>query len=137
MLNADLTREDCWLGNKKGRITHLMRNVGSRVADIAVHLAHDTNVFVAVEERVFVLALHAHAARTATVRGFVGLEAGIGEHYDEPLGILVARSDRDILFGDELGEGGRRKRLGTCSCGHFVKMLVPSNDSTMAGRGSV
>ncbi len=98
----------------KGRTTHLMRNVGSRVADVTVHLAHDTDVFVTVEERVLVLALHAHAASTAAMGGLVGLEARIGEHDDKPLGVLVAGSDGDVLFGDELGEGGRRKRLGAC-----------------------
>jgi hypothetical protein len=82
-----------------------MGNVGSRVADIAVHLAHDTNVFIAIKQRILILALHAHAAGTAAaaIGCFVCLEAGIGQHYDKSLGVLVAGGDGNILFSDELG----------------------------------
>lgn len=80
-----------------------MRNVGSRVADVTVHLSHNTDVLVAVEQRVLVLALHAHAAGTAAaVRGLVGLEAGIGEHHDKPRCIFVACSDGNVLLGNKL-----------------------------------
>lgn len=90
-------------------MTHLMRDVGSRVANVTVHLAHNTDVFVAVEKRIFVLALHAHAAgAAAAVGGLVGFEAGIGEDYDKPRGILIACSDGDVLFRDELRQGWRR-----------------------------
>ena len=41
----------------------------------------------------------------------VGLEAGIGEDDDESLAVFVAIGNWDVLFGDELGEGGGRKRL--------------------------
>lgn len=52
----------------------LVGDVGTRIRDVAVHLAHDSNVLVAVEQRVFVI-LHAVAA---TVCGLVGLETGVG-----------------------------------------------------------
>lgn len=39
-----------------------MCDVGSCFGDVAVHLAHDTNVLIAVEKRVLVLALDAHMA---------------------------------------------------------------------------
>jgi len=64
-------------GGMDGR-THLMGDIGSGVTDIAIHLAHDTDVLVAVKQRVLVLPLHPHAASAATTIGsLVCLEAGI------------------------------------------------------------
>ena len=54
--------------------TDLMRDVRPRVADIAVHLAHDAYVFVAVEEGVLVLL---HTIASHRMRGLVRLKAGI------------------------------------------------------------
>ena len=59
-----------------------MGDVGPRIADVSVHFPHDTDVLVAVQKRVFVFALHAHAAgATTAVGGLVGLDAGIGSVY--------------------------------------------------------
>lgn len=80
-----------------------MRNVGSRVANVTVHLPHDTDVFVAVEQRVLVLPLHAHTAAATAVRGLVRFEAGIGEYDDEPRCVLVTRRNGNVLFGNKLG----------------------------------
>lgn len=44
--------------------SNLVGNVGPRLADIAVHLAHDANVFITVEKRVFLFALNAHVTST-------------------------------------------------------------------------
>lgn len=105
-----------------GSVSNLVSNVGASVTDISVHLAHDTNVLIAIEERVFFLSLHAHAARAAVGR-LVGLEAGVGEYHDKPLRILVGRWDGHVLLSDELGQCRRRERLGACH-GHVVVRLV-------------
>ena len=90
----------------------LVSDVGSSITDITVHLAHDTNVLVAVEQRVLLVSDGAHPA--CGVRSLVRLEAGIGEDYDEPLRVLVVRSNGNVLLCHQLGEGGRRQRLGSC-----------------------
>lgn len=75
----------------------LVRDVGARVADVSIHLAHHTDVLIAVEERVLVLAVDASAAG-ATMRGLVSLEAGIGQDHNEPLRVLVGGRNRDVLL---------------------------------------
>lgn len=80
----------------------LVGDIRASIADIAVHLAQNANVLVAVQERVLVFAVHARAAR-ASMRGFVRLKAGIGQHDDESLRVFISRRDRCALFGYELG----------------------------------
>lgn len=53
--------------------SYLVRDVWSRIADIAIHLAHDSNVFVAVQQGVLVI-FH---AITATMCRLVGFKAGV------------------------------------------------------------
>lgn len=53
--------------------SHLMRNIRSRVTNVAVHLPHDANVFIAIQQAVL-LVLHAIAA---AVGSLVCLEACI------------------------------------------------------------
>jgi hypothetical protein len=91
--------------------SNLVSDIRSCVADIAVHLAHDTNVLVTVQQRVFLLALTARSV--ATEAGLVGLETGIREDDDQSLGVFVGGWYWDMLFGDELWERRRRKRLGS------------------------
>lgn len=64
MLNAGASREELshWLNNGQERQiglvvfvcpllgTHLVCNIRSRIADIAVHLAHDSDMLVAIQE---------------------------------------------------------------------------------------
>lgn len=107
-----------------GSVSNLVSDIGASITDVSVHLAHDTNVLIAVEERVLLLSLHAHAAGAA-VGGLVGLEAGVGEHHDEPLGVLVGRWNGHVLLCDELREGRRRERLGACH-GYVVVRHVES-----------
>jgi hypothetical protein len=76
-------------------------DIRSSIADISVHLAHDSNVFVTVEERVLLVSDCAHSARR--VRSLVRLETGIREHHNKTLGVLVVRSNRDMLLGYQLG----------------------------------
>jgi len=90
----------------------LVSDVGSSIADISVHLAHDTNVLVAVEQRVLLVSDRTHPARG--MRSLVRLEAGIGEDYDETFRVLVVRSNGDVLLCHKLGEGWRRQGLGSC-----------------------
>lgn len=100
-----------------------MRDVGTSIADVTVHLTHDADVLVAVEQRVFLVALQAHAAAAAAARGLVRLEARIGEDDDQALCVLVAGGDGDMLLGHEPREGGRGKRLGACRRCHGVSGL--------------
>ena len=89
--------------------SHLMRDVRSSVTDVATHLAHDTNVFIAVQERVLLLL----SARFAAVCGTVGFERGIRQYHDESLSVLVRRSNWHMLLGDESRKFGGRKGLSS------------------------
>jgi len=91
--------------------SNLVSDIRSCVADIAVHLAHDTNVLVTVQQRVFLLALTARSV--ATEAGLVGLETGIGENDDQPLRVLVGGRDGNVLLSLEAWESWRRGRLGS------------------------
>lgn len=93
-----------------------MGDVRSSITDVTVHLAHDTDVLVAVEERVLLLAVGTEAAGATAVRGLVRLEAGIGEDDNESLGVLVRMRNGDVLFGNELRKGRRREGLGAWHC---------------------
>lgn len=85
-----------------------MSDVGPRLTDIPVHLAHDANMLVTVEKRVFLLSLNAHVTSTG-VRRLVSFEARVGQDYNQALRVLVRRRNGGMLLGDELGELGRRK----------------------------
>lgn len=88
-----------------------MRDVGSRITNVAVHLAHNTDVLIAVQEGVFLIAL---AGSAVAVRGFVGLETRVGEHDDEAFAVLVRRGNRSMLLRNELRELWWGERLGSC-----------------------
>lgn len=97
---------------------NLVGDVRPGLADVAVHLAHDADVLVGVQQRVLLLAAvrgtsGSSAAAAAAVRGAVGLEAGVGEDDDEALAVLVLGGDGDVLLCDELGQFGRRAGLGS------------------------
>lgn len=79
-------------------VTNLMCDIWTSVADVAIHLAHDADVFIAVQKRVFLLTLS--AGSTATIAGLVCLETGIGEDDDQSLGVFVGGRNRRMLFGD-------------------------------------
>jgi hypothetical protein len=91
-------------------LSYLMCDIWSGITDVAVHLAHDADVFVAVEEGVFLIAL---AWSAAAMGGLVRLETGIGEDDDEAFAVLVGGGDGDVLLSNELGELGRGQRLGS------------------------
>ena len=78
-----------------------MCDVGSCFGDVAVHLAHDADVLVTVEERVFFLALDAHVTGPR-VRRLVGLERCMRQNDNQALRVLVGGRDGDMLLGDQL-----------------------------------
>jgi hypothetical protein len=97
MLNAD-SRVQSW---------NLMGDVGTRIANVPIHLTHDANVLIAVEQRILVLTV---AAGTA-VRRLVGLKTGIGQDNNQTLRVLIRRGDGGALLGNQLRKRGGRKRL--------------------------
>lgn len=55
--------------------SNLVGNVWSRIADVTIHLAHDADMFVTVEQRVLLLPLR--TGSVSAIAGLVCLEAGI------------------------------------------------------------
>ena len=86
-----------------------MGDVWSRLADVAAHFTHDTYMFIAIEQRVFLIS----CTMSAPSKSLVGLEAGVGENDDESLGIAVRSGDGRVLLGNELRQLGWRKGLGS------------------------
>lgn len=74
---------------------NLVGNVWPCVTDVSIHLSHDADVFIAVQERVLFVSYHAIAS---TMRGFIRFEAGIGQDDDHALGVFVGRSDGNTLL---------------------------------------
>lgn len=85
-----------------------MRDIRTGLTDIPVHLAHHTNMLVAVQQRVLLI-----PTRTSTpaMGSPVGLQAGIGQDDNQALGVLVMGVNGDMLLRDQLGQLGRRARL--------------------------
>lgn len=76
-----------------------MGNIWARVANVAIHLAHDPYVLITVEKRVlFVL----HSSTPATIGSFVCLQACIRQHNYQALRVLVVGSDRNVLLRNQL-----------------------------------
>jgi hypothetical protein len=99
-----------------------MGDVGTRIANVPIHLTHNTDVLIAVEQRILVLTV---AAGTA-VRSLVGLKTGIGQDNDQALRVLVCGRDGCALLGNQLRKRGRRKRLSARS--------LDSSSSTLGRR---
>jgi len=80
--------------------SYLMCNIWSGITNVATHLAHDTNVFVAVQQGVlFIL-----GPSPSAVNGLVRLQASIGQDDNQSLGVLVSRGNGHVLLRDELGK---------------------------------
>lgn len=90
--------------------SYLVGDIGASFADITIHLAHDADVLIAVQQRELLVL----GAAAATGDGLVGFQTGIGEHHNQALGVLVMGRNSHMLLGDQLGELGRRTRLGPC-----------------------
>jgi hypothetical protein len=80
----------------------LVRDIWSGIADVAVHLAHDTDMLVTIEERVLLVTLLTWSA--ATMGSLVSLETRIGQNYNQSLCVLVRAGDWDMLLSNELWE---------------------------------
>lgn len=92
----ELAEEGVGMGFMAGR-RDLVRDVWTCFTNVAAHLAHNANVFITVQQRVFLV----FSACATTMGGFVGFEARIGENDNESLGVLVGGRYGDVLFGDE------------------------------------
>ena len=75
----------------------LVRYIRARFADVSAHLAHDTNMFIAVEERVFLF----FRALLSTVSSSISFEASVREDHNEPLCALVCGWYGNMLLGDQ------------------------------------
>lgn len=84
-----------------------MGDVGTSITNVPIHLAHDTDVLIAVEQRVLVLTI----AAGASVRSLVRLKAGIGQDDDQTLRVLVCGRDGSALLSNQLRKRGGRERL--------------------------
>lgn len=78
-----------------------MGDVGSGFTDVPAHLAHDTNMLIAVQQRVFFFLATGLAA---AVDCPVGFETGIRQDYNQSLRVLVARCNGHVLLGNKSGE---------------------------------
>jgi hypothetical protein len=88
--------------------SYLVSNIRASFADITVHLAHDTNVLIAVQQRELLIL----GATTAAGNRLVGLQTGIGEDHDQTLSVLVMGWNRSMLLSNELRQLWRRTGLG-------------------------
>lgn len=103
----------------------LVCDIWPGVTDVPVHLPHDANMFIAVEERIFFFALDAIAASTS-MGCLVSLETCVRKHNDQSLAVLVGGSDRYVLFRNELRKRGGRERLRACGIMRHVSEWTPS-----------
>lgn len=97
---------------KEGKKT-LVGNIRPSITDVAIHLAHDANMFITIEQRVLLLPLGTRSV--ASIGGFVGFEASIGENNNQSFSIFVGGGDWDMLFCDEFWQVRRWERLGSWS----------------------
>lgn len=74
---------------------NLMRDIWAGVTDVSIHFPHNSNVLVAIQERVFFISC---SAASISMSGSVRLEAGIRQYDDQPLRVLVICWDRNMLL---------------------------------------
>lgn len=86
-----------------------MGDIRTGLANVAVHLAHDTNMLVTVQQRILLIATRTAASAVGSP---VSLQAGIGENDNQTLGVLVLGRDGNVLLSHKLGQLGRRAGLG-------------------------
>ena len=89
-----------------------MGDIRPGLTDIAIHLAHDANMLVTVQQGILLIATRSRASPKG--RGPIGFQTGIAQDDNQAFGVLVMGGDRDMLFRDELRQFGRRTRLGPC-----------------------
>lgn len=84
--------------NFKYQFTDLVCDVWSGLTNISLHLPHDSNVLVAIQQAVLVVPGAISAPRVRLVR----LQTSIAEDNDQALAVSVRGGDRDMLFSNEL-----------------------------------
>ena len=90
---------------------YLMCDVGSGVADVAVHLPHDPDVLVTIQQRVLFVLFGA----SSSVRSLVGFQASMRQDDNKALGVLVGSRYRNHLLCDELRQFRWGARLSACT----------------------
>lgn len=80
-----------------------MGDVRSGFTDVPAHLAHDTNMLIAVQQRIFFFLA---AWLAAAVDCPVCFKTGVRQDYNQSLRVLVARCDGHVLLGNKSGELG-------------------------------
>ena len=83
-----------------------MCNVRSGVTDVSVHLAHDSDMLITVQQRVFLISC---PSSPATVGCPVRFEAGVRQNNNEPLRVFIVGGDWYMLFRNETWKFRRRK----------------------------
>lgn len=78
--------------------TYLVGDVGTSIADIAVHLTHHSDVLIAVEQRILVV--FGAGATSAAMCRFVSLETRVRQHDYEALRVFVSGGDGVCLLGN-------------------------------------
>ena len=84
--------------------SYLVGDIWASFADITVHLAHDTDVLITVQQRKLLIL----GSTTAAGDRLVGLQTGIGENHNQTLSVLVMGWNRNMLLRNKLGEFWRR-----------------------------
>jgi hypothetical protein len=83
-------------------LAYLMCDIRPGIADVAVHLAHNSDVFVTVQQRkLFLSTGHPISARTS-MTGFISLQAGIRKDDDQALCVFVVQWNWYMLLRGEL-----------------------------------
>lgn len=89
----------------------LMGYIRSGIADVTIHLAHDANMLIRIQQAIFLLALAAWPV--AAEAGLVSLETCIREDDDQSLRVFIGGWDRSMLLCHQVRKRWRRCRLGS------------------------
>lgn len=71
-------------------VSHLMGDIWSSITDVSIHLAHNSDMLVAVEKGVLLLALCAGSAISCSPKdSLVCLETSVRKNHDQSLGVFI------------------------------------------------
>jgi hypothetical protein len=88
-----------------------MRDIWAGVTDVSIHFPHDSNMFITVEQRVFLLS---GSTSSTPMSSPIRLETCIRQHDDQSLRVFVVCWNGNMLLRDKSRQFGRRERLGSC-----------------------
>lgn len=77
---------------------NLMRDIWTGVTDVSVHFPHDSNMFVTIKQRVFLLS---GSAGSTSMSRPVRLETRIRQHDDQSLRVFIICWDGNMLLRDK------------------------------------